>query len=115
MKKLINIFLTFFKIGLFTFGGGYAMISVIENECVSKKSWITKEDMKELVILSESTPGPIAINAATYIGYKTNKTLGSILATIGVSLPSLIIITIISAICSFFIDIFFKKCYNKRK
>ena len=96
MKKLLNLFLTFFKIGLFTFGGGYAMISIIENDCVNNKKWISKEDMNQIVILSESTPGPIAINASTFVGYKVNKTLGSIIATIGMVLPSLLIITLIS-------------------
>ena len=96
MKKLLDLFFTFFKIGLFTFGGGYSMISVIENECVTKKNWISKEAMKEVVILSESTPGPIAINASTFVGYQVNKTIGSIIATIAVALPSLIMITLIS-------------------
>lgn len=102
MKKLLNLFLTFFKIGLFTFGGGYAMISVIEDECVNKNNWINKEDMNQIVVLSESTPGPIAINAATFVGYKTNKVLGSIFSTLGVTLPSLIIITLISIFLEFF-------------
>lgn len=96
MKKLLELFITFFKIGLFTFGGGYAMISLIETECVSKKNWVSKEDMQEIVVLSESTPGPIAINASTFIGYKVNKVIGSIVATLAVTLPSLIIITLIS-------------------
>lgn len=113
MKKLFDLFITFFKIGLFTFGGGYAMISVIENECVNKKRWITSEDMKELVILSESTPGPIAINSSTFIGYKVKKILGSTIATIAVTLPSFIIITLISIFLTFFssnpfIDIIFQ-------
>ena len=96
MKKLLDLFITFFKIGLFTFGGGYAMISIIENECVNKKQWIDKESMQEIIIISESTPGPIAINTSTFIGYRVNKLLGSIIATIAVTLPSLIIITLIS-------------------
>ena len=104
MKKILDLFWTFFKIGLFTFGGGYAMISVIENECVNKKQWISKDDMKEIVVLSESTPGPIAINSATYVGYKANKVLGSACATLGVSLPSLIIIILISIFLSAFND-----------
>ena len=72
MKKILDLFITFFKIGLFTFGGGYAMISIIENECVNKKNWISKEDMNELIVLAESTPGPIAINSSTFVGYKVN-------------------------------------------
>ena len=102
MKKLLELFLTFFKIGLFTFGGGYAMISIIENDCVNNKKWINKEDMNQIVILSESTPGPIAINASTFVGYKVSKTLGSIVASIAMVLPSLIIITLISIFLSQF-------------
>ena len=104
MKKSLNLFMTFFKIGFFTFGGGYAMISVIENECVNKNSWISKEDMNELIVLSESTPGPIAINSSTFIGYRVNKALGSIIATLAVTLPSLIIITLISMFLTAFKD-----------
>ena len=102
MKKLLDLFITFFKIGLFTFGGGYAMISVIENECVNKKEMIEKEEMKEIIILSESTPGPISINAATFIGYRVSKVLGSTIATIATVLPSFIIISIISIFLSYF-------------
>ena len=104
MKKLLDLFITFFKIGLFTFGGGYAMISVIENECVNKKEWISKEDMKQITILSESTPGPIAINSSTFIGYKVNKVIGSVIATVAVTLPSLIIITLVSIFLEFIKD-----------
>ena len=104
MKKLLTLFITFFKIGLFTFGGGYAMISIIENECVDKKKWIDKENMKELIVLSESTPGPIAINCSTFIGYKIHKILGAIIATLAVSLPSFIIITLISIFLEAFKD-----------
>jgi len=104
MKKLVNLFITFFKIGLFTFGGGYAMISIIENECVDKKKWIDKDQMKELIVLSESTPGPIAINCSTFIGYKVNKILGAIIATLAVTLPSFIIITLISIFLEAFND-----------
>ena len=96
MKKLLDLFITFFKIGLFTFGGGYAMISLIEEECVNKKQWISKQDMQEITIISESTPGPIAINSSTFIGYKVHKVLGSIFATLAIILPSLIIIILIS-------------------
>ena len=95
-KQALKLFLTFFKIGLFTFGGGYAMISLIENECIEKKKWITNEEFLNCVALAESTPGPIAINSATYIGYKVAGVLGSIFATLGVILPSFVIIFIIS-------------------
>ena len=104
MKKLLKLFVMFFKIGLFTFGGGYAMISLIEDECVNKNKFISKDEMNEIVILSESTPGPIAVNAATFVGYKTSKVLGSIFSTLGVVLPSFIIITIISIFLNFFKD-----------
>ena len=104
MKKLLKLFFIFFRIGLFTFGGGYAMISLIENDCVNKYKLISKNEMQEIIVLSESTPGPIAVNASTFVGYKTNKVLGSIFATFGVVLPSFIIITIISVFLSFFKD-----------
>ncbi|MBE5763651.1 MAG: chromate transporter [Clostridiales bacterium] len=95
-KQALKLFLTFFKIGLFTFGGGYAMISLIENECIEQKKWITNEEFLNCVALAESTPGPIAINSATYIGYKVAGFLGSLFATLGVILPSFVIIFLIS-------------------
>ena len=96
LKQALKLFLTFFKIGLFTFGGGYAMISLIENECVEKKKWITNEEFLNCVALAESTPGPIAINSATFIGYKVAGVLGSAFATLGVVVPSFVIIFLIS-------------------
>lgn len=96
LKKLIQTFLLFFKIGLFTFGGGYAMISVFEEEFCSKRKYISQSEFIEMVALAESSPGPIAINSATYIGYKQAGVLGSIFATLGVILPSFIIIYVIS-------------------
>ena len=96
MKKLLELFLTFFKIGAFTFGGGYAMIPVIEEICVEKKQWITHEDMVNVTVIAESTPGPIAINCATFVGYKQGKFWGAVAATFGVVLPSFIIIYLIS-------------------
>ncbi len=98
MKKLklyLQLFLDFFKIGLFTFGGGYAMISVISHEIVEKREYITAEEFSTVVAIAESTPGPIAINSATYIGYRRGGIFGSILASLGVVLPSFIIIFII--------------------
>ena len=95
MKELWELFFTFFKLGLFTFGGGYAMIPQIKDIVIEKKKWLTEEEMLEILAISESTPGPIAINTATFIGYRQKKVLGSILATLGVVLPSLIIIYII--------------------
>ena len=96
VKLYLDLFWTFFKIGLFTFGGGYVMLGIIEKEVTEKKQWITKEDMFNLLAIAESTPGPFAINAATFIGYKRGKVLGSFVATLGVVLPSFIIIVTIS-------------------
>ena len=87
MNDLIELFLTFAKIGAFTFGGGYAMISLIEDICVEKKKWITHDEMMDITVIAESTPGPIAINCATYVGYKRKKFVGAIFATIGMVLP----------------------------
>lgn len=95
-KLLLTLFLSFFKIGAFTFGGGYAMLSLLENEFVEKKGWITKEEFLDMIAIAESTPGPVAINSATYIGYKTAGVVGSTLSTLGVVLPSFMIIYIIS-------------------
>ena len=102
---LWNLFLTFFRIGAFTFGGGYAMISVIENICVEKKHWITHEDLVNVKVIAESTPGPVAINCATFVGYKQKGLLGSIAATLGVVLPSFIIIWAISMFLERFLEI----------
>ena len=95
-KMMLKLFLTLFKIGAFTFGGGYAMLALLENEFVSKKKWMEKEEFLDMVAIAESTPGPIAINCATYIGYKQAGVLGSACATLGVVLPSFIIIYVIS-------------------
>ena len=96
LKTLISLFLTMFKIGLFTFGGGYAMISIIEREIVEKKKWIDGKEYLDIIAIAESTPGPIAINSATYIGSKIAGFFGSVFATLGVVLPSFIIIYVIS-------------------
>lgn len=96
MKRMFDLFWTFFKIGLFTFGGGYAMISLIKEIVVEKKRWITEEELMNIITIAESTPGPIAVNMATYIGYTQKKVLGSIFSTLGVVLPSFIILFIIS-------------------
>ena len=101
----IDLFLTFAKIGLFTFGGGYAMISIIENACVEKKKWITHDEMMNITVIAESTPGPVAINCATYVGYKKGKLPGAVVATIGMILPSFIIIFAISNFLDGFLEI----------
>lgn len=95
-KLILTLFLSFFKIGAFTFGGGYAMLSLLENEFVSKRGWLTKDEFLDMLAIAESTPGPIAINSATFIGYKTAGVIGSAFATLGVVLPSFIIIYVIS-------------------
>ena len=105
MKKHLNLFLTMLKIGLFTFGGGYAMIALLENEFVSKKKWIEKDEFLDMVAIAESTPGPIAINASTYIGYKMLGFLGSLIATIAVCIPSFVIIYTISLFFDTFLSL----------
>ena len=102
---LLTLFLTFFRIGLFTFGGGYAMISVIENVCVEKKKWITHEDLVNATVIAESTPGPVAINCATFVGCKQKGIAGAVAATLGVVLPSFIIIWLISMFLDRFLEI----------
>ena len=103
--RLKTLFCTFFKIGLFTFGGGYAMLSLIEEECVGKHGWMTKEEMLDMVALAESTPGPIAINSATFVGYTAVlnagygtgwAVLGSLVASVGTLMPSFIIMILVS-------------------
>ena len=105
MNILPDLFLTFAKIGLFTFGGGYAMISLIENSCVEKKGWITHDEMMNVTVIAESTPGPIAINCATFVGYKQKGMIGAIAATIGMVLPSFCIIFLISMFLDNFLEI----------
>ena len=105
MKKfslLFRIFATFFKIGAFTFGGGYAMIPLIQKEAVDKNEWVTDDDILEIIAIAESTPGPIAINSATFVGYRACGVLGSFCATFGVVLPSFLIILAISFVLSQF-------------
>ena len=93
---LFKLFWNFFKIGLFTFGGGYAMIAQIRETVVEKLRWLTEDELVEVIAISESTPGPIAINMATFVGFKKKGVIGSAFATLGVVLPSFIIITVIS-------------------
>lgn len=107
MKKnlLLDLMMTFMKIGLFTFGGGYAMISIIEDNCVEKKKWISHDDMMNVTVIAESTPGPIAINCATFVGYQQAGFCGSLVATFGLVFPSFVIIFIISMCLDNFLEI----------
>ena len=98
LSLLWQVFITFFKIGAFTFGGGYAMVPLIQREASEKHGWVTDEDILDIVAIAESTPGPIAINSATFVGYRACGVLGSVCATLGVVLPSFIIILTISGI-----------------
>lgn len=103
-KLLLTLFLSMLKIGAFTFGGGYAMISLLQNEFAVKKKWIGEEEFLDLVAIAESTPGPIAINSATYIGYKVAGVAGSACATLGMCLPSFVIIYAISLFFDLFLS-----------
>ena len=105
LNLLLDLFLSFAKTGLFTFGGGYAMITLIENTCVEKKQWISHEEMMNITVVAESTPGPIAINCATYIGYRQKGFIGALTATIGMILPSFCIIFAISMFLDHFLEI----------
>ncbi len=104
-KKIFKLFVTFLKIGAFTFGGGYAMIPLIQREVVETNEWITDDDILEIVAIAESTPGPIAINSATFVGYRVCGFWGSFFSTLGVVLPSFVIILCISAVLEAFSDI----------
>lgn len=104
-KQIFILFLTFLKIGVFTFGGGYAMIALLEKEFIDKKKWIEHDEFMDIVAIAESTPGPIAINCATYIGYKIGKFLGAVLATLAVCIPSFVIIFVISLFFNAFLEI----------
>ena len=97
-KNILSLFLTFFKIGMFTFGGGYAMISLMQKEVVDNKKWVTEEDMSDMIVISESTPGPVAVNIATFVGYKVAGFFGSLCATLGVVSPSFFIIVLLASI-----------------
>ena len=105
MSKQLELFISFFKIGLFTFGGGYAMIPLIQKEIAEQKKWITDDDILEIVAIAESTPGPIAVNAATFVGWRTAGFLGALCATIGVVLPSFVIISLIAFVLGEFQDV----------
>ncbi len=105
MNIYADLFLTFAKIGSFTFGGGYAMLSLIEDSCVRQKEWITHDDMMNITVIAESTPGPIAINCATFVGYRQAGLAGAASATFGMVLPSFLIIYVISQFLKTFLEI----------
>ena len=105
MHILLDLFLTFAKIGLFTFGGGYAMIAMIENTCVERKKWISHDEMMNVTVIAESTPGPIAINCATFTGYKKAGFPGAVAATLGIIVPSFVIIYLISMFLDHFLEV----------
>ena len=103
-NKLLDLFLTFLKIGATTFGGGYAMVPIIRHDIVEKKKWLNDEELMEIIAIAESTPGPIAINVATYTGYKIKGFLGSLLATLAIVLPAFLIIFAISLLYNYVKD-----------
>lgn len=105
IRAAIELFLSYFKIGLFTFGGGYAMIALIEREFVTRKGWINEVELYEIIAIAESTPGPIAINCATFVGYKIMRFWGSLIATIAVCIPSFAIIYLISVFYDAFMSL----------
>ena len=99
---LLKLFITFFKIGLFTFGGGYAMIPLIQREVIKKRGWIEEKDFLDMLVLAQSTPGPIAVNTAVFVGYKTAGVMGAIASTLGTILPSFIVILLLAL---FFVEV----------
>ena len=102
MPLLLDLFCAFFRIGLFTFGGGYAMLPLLQREIVEKKKWATEEEMLDYFAVGQCTPGVIAVNTATFVGFKEKKLSGAIFATLGIVSPSLVIITVIAALLSNF-------------
>lgn len=104
LNKIWQLFLTFLKIGAFTFGGGYAMIPLIQKEVADKRKWITTDDILDIIAIAESTPGPIAINSATFVGYKVAGFFGAFVSTLGVVLPAFTIITVIAYLLRNFND-----------
>ena len=105
VKQVLRLFLCMMKIGLFTFGGGYAMIALLEDEFVSRKKWLSRDEFLDMLAIAESTPGPIAINSATFIGFKVGGAFGSAMATLGVCIPSFVIIYTISLFFDAFLSI----------
>jgi chromate transporter len=107
MKRLVNMFWTFFKIGAFTFGGGYAMIPLIETEVVGKNQWVSKEDFLDIIVISQTFPGALAVNSSIFIGYRISGLLGAIIALLGVILPSFFIILCIATFFMKFRDYYY--------
>ena len=105
MNILLDLLLTFMKIGFFTFGGGYAMIAMMEGICVERKKWITHDEMMNVTVIAESTPGPIAINCATFTGYKKAGFIGALAATLGMIVPSFVVIYLISMFLDNFLEL----------
>jgi len=113
MKKILNMFFTFFKIGSFTFGGGYAMIPLIETEVVTKKKWISKDDFLDIVVISQTFPGALVVNTSIFIGYRIGGLLGAVIGLLGVVLPSFFIILCIAVFFIkfrdyYYVDLIFK-------
>ena len=104
MKILAELFMTFFKIGLFTFGGGYAMLPLLQAELARKKKWVTDEELMDYYCIGQSTPGIISVNVATFIGYKKAQSLGAVVATMGIIAPSLVIIMSLAHILNLYMD-----------
>ena len=105
MKKTCDLFWTFLKIGAFTFGGGYAMVALLEREFVEEKQWVSREEFLDMVAIAESTPGPMAVNSATYIGYKIEGVEGAVDSTLAVCLPSFVVIYLISLVFDWFLQL----------
>lgn len=105
MKQLLDLYFTFFRIGAVTFGGGYAMLPILQREVVEKKKWATEEELVDYYAIGQCTPGVIAVNTATFIGRKYQGIVGGVIATLGVVSPSVVIITVIAALISNFADI----------
>ena len=105
MNVILALFLSMLKIGCFAFGGGYAIIALLENEFISKRNWIDHDEFMDVVAIAESTPGPIAINVATYIGYKLKGVFGAVTATVGMCMPSFVIMYLVSLFYQQFMEI----------
>jgi len=112
-KTLFQLFVSFLKVGAFTFGGGYAMIPIIQREAVEKRKWVKEEDIFDILAIAESTPGPIAVNASTYIGFKVAGFWGALFATFGLVLPSFMIIYLISLFYNAFMEVNFIRAFFK--